>query len=169
MKNDEELEDITIRRADSKDMDTVCELWASLANDQFSMDERFALSSDALTRWRNDYPMWVKDRSHLMLLANTPTAPVGFIHCRRYAPSAMFIDVSEVYVEALFVRESYRRRGLGHEFVEMAREWSIAIGAERMRFNVLARNTDGRSFWAREGADSAMVMATIDLNSRSGL
>ena len=164
---DADIEDITIRRADLKDIDFVCDLWSALAEDQFRMDSRFALSTDAKERWRNDYPMWVRDRTHLLLLAVTDSGPSGFIHCRRFAPGAMFVEVPEVYIEALYVREEYRRKGLGSEFVQMAREWSTAIGVDRLRFNVLARNKDAIRFWESEGSDSAMLMATIDLKVNS--
>jgi len=163
MEPDDEIEDITIRRADSKDMDAVCALWMDLAEDQFRMDDRFALSSDARTRWRNDYPMWIKDRTHLLLIAVTDAGAAGFMHCRRFAPGAMFIDVPEVYVEAIYVCPDYRRQGLGREFLQMAREWSTAIGAERLRFNILARNDGAIRFWESAGSDPAMIMATISL------
>ena len=163
MEPDDEIEDITIRRADSKDMDAVCGLWMQLADDQYRLDDRFALSDDARTRWRNDYPLWIKDRTQLILIASTNTGAVGFIHCRRFAPGAMFVDVPEVYVEAIFVNPEYRRMGLGREFLQMAREWSMAIGAERLRFNILARNADAIRFWESEGSEPAMIMATITL------
>ncbi len=162
-----DIEDITIRRADSKDTTLVCDLWTALASDQFQMDSRFALSDDARERWLNDYPLWIKDRTHLLLLAVTESGPVGFIHCRRFAPGAMFVEVPEVYVEALYVRPEYRRKGLGQEFVQMAREWSLALGVERLRFNVLARNESALRFWESEGSDPAMIMATITLHGDS--
>lgn len=161
---EDDIEDITIRRADSKDIDSICSLWAELATDQYRMDSRFALAADARTRWRNDFPLWVKDRTHLLLLAATPSGPAGFVHCRRFAPGAMFVEVPEVYVEAVYVRPEYRRRGLGSEFIQMVKEWSGALGVERLRFNVLARNKEAMEFWASEGSDPAMVMATIKLN-----
>lgn len=161
-----DIEDITIRRAYSKDIDLICDLWSTLAEDQFQMDARFALSADARTRWRNDFPMWIRDRSHLILLAITGEGPAGFIHCRRFAPGAMFVEVPEVYIEALYVLPDYRRKGLGSEFVQMAREWSGALGVKRMRFNVLARNESAIRFWSNEGSDSAMIMATIDLDDQ---
>lgn len=162
----DDIEDITIRRADSKDIESIFDLWVSLAEDQYRMDTRFALSIDAKERWRNDYPHWVKDRTHLLLLAATPAGPVGFIHARRFAPGAMFVEVPEVYVEAVFVQPDYRRLGVAHELLEMVREWSVALGVERIRFNVLARNEAAIRFWQREGSDSAMIMATIDIKNQ---
>lgn len=153
---------ITVRRARKEDQDAMAFLWVQFLQEQAALDARFALAEDALTRWRNDYPLWLTDESRRIFVAEA-NGIVGFATAHRWWPPPIYEDASEIYLDELYVTPSARRSGVGRRLFEAIRTWAGSLGAERLRLGMLSANENGANFWHRMGARPFSVTLTIDL------
>ena len=132
---------------------------------QSELDSRFSPSEDALQRWMNDFPVWVARDSRRIYVADEDGAVRGFISAERWSPPPIYREVSEVYIDELYVHPDHRRRGLGRALVSEVTSWAREVGAHRVRAGTLAANSEGRAFWERVGASAFTVTYTMDVQA----
>lgn len=153
----------SIREAVAEDVAPVCDLWASLVDEHQAMEERFVIAEDARERWINDYPHWIEDELHCILVAEKKGRIVGFIHAQCWEEPPIYAPVPEVFIIEIYIEKSSRSEGIGAALVGGLREWSKGHLAERFRFGVLASNVQGIAFWEALGAKPISIAFTIDL------
>lgn len=160
---------VTIRRARSGDGEAALALWTQLQAEHEALDARHRPSESAQERWRNDFRVWVESEAHRVFVAEADGVLVGLVTAHPYWPSPMYVQELEVYITELVVDPSCRSVGVGARLVEAVRAWARAQGVARIRAGVLSRNTRGRSFWQREGAEDFFTTVTLpvdgDLNA----
>ena len=152
-----------VRRARKGDSDAVGRLWIDLLQSQSKLDSRFQPSDDALQRWRNDFPEWVRRDSRRIYVAEGDGAIRGFVSAERWSTPPIYRDVREIYIDELYVEPAYRRRGLGRALVEEVALWAKSEGAHRLRAGALGANGEGRTFWERVGAEAFTVTYTLEV------
>ena len=152
----------TLRRARRADRDALGALWMALLEEQAGLDVRFAPAGDALERWRNDFPAWLHDERRRLVVAEQADALVGFVSAERWTSPPIYTASAEVFIDELYVRPEWRRRGLGGRLVQEMGAWAEEVGAERLRLRMLAANEAGRRFWARQGARPFITTLTIE-------
>ena len=157
-----ENETLTLRRARRGDRDGLGALWMALLEEQAALDVRFAPAPDALERWRNDFPAWLHDERRRLVVAAHAGEPVGFVSAERWTSAPVYAASAEVFIDELYVRPAWRRRGLGSRLVQEIEAWADELGAERLRLRVLEANEAGRPFWARHGAKPFATTLTIE-------
>lgn len=155
---------VTTRRAQREDQARIAALWQDLLEEQAELEERFGMAEDALERWNNDYPQWLRDETRRIFVAEEGDNLIGFITAQRWAPPPIYAFSDEVYVNELYVAPSARRTGAGEALVEVMRAWADDLGAARIRLGVLAANGPGRAFWAEQGARAVSLTLAIDLD-----
>jgi GNAT superfamily N-acetyltransferase len=154
---------VTIRPAQSQDRDLVAECWLEFLNEQTTLDERFRLSADALSRWTNDFPFWLSDSTRTLLVAEEDGEIQGFVTAHEWSPPPIYEDSFEVYVNEIYVRPEYRGRGFGRSLLDEVAKWAGSRGARRLRLSMLAANEGARAFWKSRQASDFSVTLTIDL------
>lgn len=153
-----------IREAVSEDIISVCGLWTMLVDEHQAMEARFVIAEDARERWLNDYPHWIEDELHCILVAESEGEIVGFIHAQCWEEPPIYATVPEVFIIEIYIEKSSRCKGIGAALVEELKQWSKGHLAERFRFGVLAVNAQGIAFWEALGAKSISIAYTIDLD-----
>ena len=154
-----------IRRAQKGDAEAVGRLWMELLESQSQLDPRFQPSEDALQRWKNDFPEWVRRDSRRIFVAEKEGAIRGFVTSERWSTPPIYREVREIYIDELYVEPGYRRRGFGRALVEAVATWAKEAGAQRLRAGTLGANTEGRTFWERVGAQAFTVTYTMDVQA----
>lgn len=94
--------------------------------------------------------------------------PVGFMLIRVLEPT-LFVDEVAVYIEALYVSQSFRRRGVGHALLTEAGEIAAAAGAADVYSVPLPGSRGVQRFLARLGfapAASHRVVPTAVLQRK---
>lgn len=94
--------------------------------------------------------------------------PVGFMLIRLIEPS-LFSDVTSVYIEALYVSQDFRRRGVGHALLTAAGELAASVGALDVYSVPLPGSRGVQRFLARLGfapAASHRVVTTAVLQRK---
>jgi len=78
-----------------------------------------------------------------------------FFTRRRSAIPMLFADHG--YLAHLFVREDFRRRGVGRALVEASAEWAKGRGGTSLDLNVLATNDAATAFYRKLGMSELLV------------
>ena len=151
-----------IRRAKTEDADRIGELWLALLEEQAERDARIGVADDALSRWQNDFPMWLDDDTRRVFVAEVDGTIQGFASAHRWGPPPIYAESSEVYLDEIYVAPEARRCGLGSQLVEAVREWAEGLGSERVRLQVLAENDDAHGFWNACDAVPLVVTRAIE-------
>ena len=154
----------SIRKASTEEAASVCMLWGRLVYEHEQLDERFVIADDAHERWLNDFPHWVEDELHCLLVAVDDMGQIaGFIHAQCWEEPPIYSQVPEVFVIEIYVNRASRGKGIGAALVEALKNWSKGHLAERLRFGVLAANAPGIAFWEALQAKPISIAFTIDL------
>ncbi|RMF59646.1 MAG: GNAT family N-acetyltransferase [Bacteroidetes bacterium] len=152
-----------IRSARPEDEEVLGRLWLQFLREQAALDARFRVAEDALIRWRNDYPHWLRDASRRLFVAVRVGEVVGFVTAQWWTPPPIYAPSAEVHVNELYVRPEARGQGAGKGLLQAVRAWAEAEGAERLRLAVLEANEVGNAFWQRHRARPFVRTMTIDL------
>ena len=83
------------------------------------------------------------------LLARTPSEAVGFA-CLRVTP-AIGTQVPHALLTELYVRESWRRHGVGHALLQRAEELTVELGGIALYLFTGQRNLTAQAFYERHG------------------
>ncbi len=137
-------------------------MWLRLLESQGAQDPARAPGEDALERWLNDFPYWVRDDQSRVIVAEEKGGLAGFLkaHVRNVAP--IYAPRNEVYLEAIYVVGEARRRGIGRKLVQALAAWAAGMGGLSIRLQVDARNDVGTAFWRSVGAMPAALEMCLE-------
>jgi GNAT superfamily N-acetyltransferase len=177
--------DVRIRPAREGDAEALGRLWLELLEAQADLDGRMGVADDALERWKNDFPMWLRDDARHIVVAEAVDeagdaddeeegaaedegagggrqAIHGFASAHRWGPAPVYRDDPEVFLDELYVRPAARRQGIGSRLVAAVTDWADEGDAHRIRLRVLDANEEGRAFWAAQDAVALSHTLTIE-------
>ena len=154
-----------LRPVAESDIDELTSCWIDLLDEQGRLEERFGASDDAEERWRNDLPSWIRDERRLLHVAVSDEQIAGFVRAHRWTPAPVYVLSEEVFIDELYVRPDYRRRGIGRELLEVVEAWAEERELTRLRLSALHRNESGRRFWKAVGATPFAVEMTKELQT----
>ena len=151
-----------MRRARLEDARAAGLLWLELLKEQAALDPTRTPDSDALKRWQNDFPYWVRDDHTRILVAEEDGRLAGFLkaHVRSVAP--VYAPRREAYLEAIYVEAQARRSGVGRQLLRALADWAAGMGGLVIRLHVAAQNDTGRAFWKSLGAVPAAQELCIE-------
>ncbi|MFO8098591.1 MAG: GNAT family N-acetyltransferase [Salinibacter sp.] len=152
---------VTIRRARRADQEAVGALWAALLDEQAALDDRIGAAEDARERWDNDFPMWVEDETRRIFVAEADQI-IGFATARQWAPSPIYREQGEVFLNEIYVSPQARHEGIGTKLVAAVQTWADEVEAHRVRLSVLATNEKARRFWEAMEAEPLTLILTMD-------
>jgi GNAT superfamily N-acetyltransferase len=154
---------VKIRRAMPDDAEAVGRFWEALLEEQAEYDTRFVPAGDALARWQNDYREWVRAEMWRIFVAEMGGKVVGFVSAQPWYPAPIYEAATEIYINELYVRPTYRRHGIGRQLINAVRQWAEERGATRIRAGVLSSNGTGLDFWKACGAMPFVTTVTLDV------
>lgn len=138
-------------------------MWIDFLKEQAALDPRFVVSEDAVDRWRNDFPEWIGATVHGLFAAESDGELIGFASVHLWYPAPIYRSDLEAYLDELFVRPEWRRRGVATALLDAVREWAGDRQALRIRLGVLGANTGGQAFWRRRGATAFVETLLIEI------
>lgn len=154
---------VRIREATPSDRAAAVALWLALHREHEALDARYRLAPDAALRWGNDVAEWVREDGHLVLLAEAEGEAVGLLSAHLGHPIPVYVPALFAHVDDLYVRPSWRGRGLGRRLLEEAERWAVGEGADHLQAGVLTLNEEGQAFWRRAGTTAYNVIVTKPL------
>lgn len=152
-----------LRKATRNDIDAAAGLWMALHAEMVQGAPGFRLVADAETRFRNDFPDWVRADFRHFLVAELDTRLVGFIAAEVGFPPAVFEPEAHLFIESLYVEPDFRRSGLGRRLVRALKPLCDDLGIGTMRLGVLAGSPTARAFWSAMGAVEETLVLRMSL------
>lgn len=154
-----------VRDAVRKDAHVVGEMWRELMQLHATLDPRFRVSDAGETLYRRHTEEMIRSRDGKVLLAEIVDTnyPIGFllaeIHARPLLPeSGDYGLISDV-----FVRERWRRQGVGRALFEAAMHWFRTRAVRSVQLYVSEANPGALAFWHAVGMRPYLRVLQQDL------
>lgn len=138
---------ISIRRAESFDIETVQKFGSKLLNYErenydSSLDSDWAFSDEAKTKYLDAI------QNKYVTIAEADQQPIGFLIGSIIEPkNGDARQIKQAYLQNLYVDEEYRKTGVGKELVEDFREYCKGENVNRLNVSVLAVNETAVKFY----------------------
>ena len=97
------------------------------------------------------YSTTLDDDERITFVAKEGEKVIGFIHGFIKDKAGITVKDTVVMLEAIFVLEEYRRKGIGKELIKVFKEWSILKGAKYIDLNVLNDNYAAMKLYEESG------------------
>ncbi len=157
-------EKLSVRPARHSDVAGLSLVWQELMTLHEATDARFALSRDALARWRAmAHDMLGRDDGFLYL-AELGGRPVGF--CLGWlAKNPPIYKVADVgFISEIAVQSAYQRRGIGRALIDEARRWFYGRGLREFQLSTAVWNTQAQAFWRALGGEPLLLRYRFPLD-----
>ena len=142
----------TIRRAKSRDMAFIAEIWLKLAEEMAALDERVATRPEAEILWAKWSGARLRDESSCILVAEVDGNVVGYLLGHVDEAQPIYQKRRHALISDLYVQSDHRRQGLATKLVEEAFAFFREKEVDHVRMNVLKANEAAHAFWEKQGA-----------------
>ncbi len=153
---------VQIRRATSRDVREILPVWGELAGFHAHLDAAFEPSPS----WPREYGAYLRTLmgrdDALAVIAKEGDEIIGYAIGRITTLPPFFEHRYRGYIHDVFVREAYRRRGVGRRLVEEILDWLRHRGVSLIELTV-ATNNDAVHFWKRLGFQTYMHQMKLEL------
>lgn len=142
------VDEVTIRKAISDDLDAIGSLWQELMDFHKALDPHFTLSADGHVRFQESISNHMKSYTSCVLVAEEDSkAVVGYCLATLAEQPAIFDKRDYGIVSDLAVTMRCRRQGIGARLYRQAEAWFADRGIHRIEVQVVVSNEVSASFW----------------------
>ncbi len=143
--------EITIRKATTKDVPAIVELWKELMDYHKKLDPLFTRSPAGHKRFAEFLTNHINNADSRVLIALHRTRPVGYCMATisKYPP--VFEKQQYGELSDMAVTKKYRRRGIGKELIKAVRKWYAKKSINRIEARYSTANEVAAGFWAGAG------------------
>lgn len=156
---------VQIRRATTRDIKEILPVWGQLADYHTELDSSFAPSR----HWPREYGAYLRTLMSrddaIAVVAKEGTEVVGYAVGRITMLPSFFENRHRGYVHDVFVKEEYRRRGIGRRLVEEVLTWFRRHDVALVELTV-AVNNNAIPFWQRLGFQTYMHQMKLQLRDK---
>jgi ribosomal protein S18 acetylase RimI-like enzyme len=153
---------VQIRRATARDVREILPVWGELAGFHAHLDPAFTPSA----QWPREYGAYLRTLmtrdDALAVIAKDGPQIIGYA-IGRITTLPSFEHRFRGYIHDVYVRETYRRQGVGRRMVEAILDWLRSRGVTIVELTVAANN-DATAFWERMGFETYMYQMKADLS-----
>ncbi len=160
-----DADDITVRRADRRDLPALGLLGASLMRIHFAFNERrFMAPGDQPEHGYAEFlDAQLSDPTMLVLVAERRADIVGYVYAGIEPQSFKELRERAGYIHDLLVTDDARGAGVGPRLLEAAVAWLRDQGVPRVLLWTAAPNDKARKLFAAHGFSPTMVEMTREL------
>ena len=143
--------EVSIRRAKSRDMAFIVELWKKLSEEHAKLDERYELRPEAEIVWARWAGQRLRDEASVLLVAEKGADYVGYLVGHADEAQPIFRQRSFATITDLFVVPEFRRQGVASKLLEEALAFFKSRDLEHVRLTVLVKDETARAFYEKHG------------------
>ena len=154
---------LTLRRASSADIGTLCRLWIDLTEHHAREDSLYAVRPGAAAEIERILRAELHHDDSAIWLAEEGGIALGFCSARIDVAPPIHDEVERAQITDLWVVAESRRLGAGRQLVEVALGWIEGRGVARVEVRVATRNPEGQSFWRALGFGDFMDVLHLQL------
>lgn len=146
-----------VRVARHDDVLALSVIWRELMDYHARSDDRFALAPDADDRWRELGHELIDRTDAFLFAADLNGRLVGF--CLGWiAKNPTIYRLPELgFLSEISVASACRRRGIGRDLMQEARQWFIDRGLEEFQLSTAVWNTTAQAFWQSLGGEPLLL------------
>lgn len=152
----------TIKQADKEDIETLTELWYSLAEGMEEYSELNELKNNAKEDSRDGFSKLFEDEDTTIFLMDTEEETIGFMVLQEGEHPSR-VHENYVSIVDLFVKENYRSQGYGTEMIEKAEEYAEKQDCDYLKVSSEWKNKEARRFYERNDFEEKKVEYTKKL------
>ena len=141
-----------VRRAQSRDMASITELWRRLADEMAELEERVAVRPEAEILWAKWAGARLRDEYSCILVAEVEGEVVGYLLGYVDEAQPIYQRRRHALISDLYIDPDHRHEGLATKLVEEAFSFFRGKEIDHARVNVLKANAPARAFWEKRGA-----------------
>lgn len=143
---------VHIRPFDPEDLEQVTRFWKEMWSDPVVAGDFCFPTEENVARWQR-YIMKVhrNDRNQI-LVAKTNGKLVGYIFFLNRADFPLETRYAWAFVNGLYVRPAYRRKGIATELMKEAFDHLKSIGVAHVRLNVMISNRAATELYRKLGS-----------------
>jgi len=153
---------VQIRRATTRDVQEILPVWGELAGFHADLDPAFTPSP----QWPREYGAYLRTLmgrdDAIAVVAKDGARIIGYAIGRITALPPFFEHRYRGYIHDVYVRDGYRRRGIGRQMVQQILDWLRHRGVHLVELTVAANN-DAVRFWERLGFHTYMHQMKLEL------
>lgn len=155
-----------IRKAKIKDIKEIAELATDLMHYHSNFDSYFASVKNILKIYNKDFKKWLKSNQKLLLVAEEKNNILGFATGEIKKGPAMFKIKRTGTLEYMFVKEGFRKQGIGKIFFEELLKWFKKKKIEYVIISVHSKNNIGKDFWKKNGFEEFISKQRIFIKNK---
>jgi len=156
---------VQIQRATARDVRAILPVWGELAGFHAHLDPAFTPSP----QWPHEYGTYLRTLigrdDALAVVARDGDQIIGYAIGRITMLPSFFAHRRRGYIHDVYVRDVYRRQGVGRRLVEEILAWLRRKGVTLVELTV-ASNNDAVRFWERLGFSTYMLQMKLELGER---
>ncbi len=157
------MEIIEYRIAVEGDIDAIMSLWQESRMYHEKLDSRLSMVPDAASKVQGYCQEQLSSDSASYVLAIEDQQPIGYISVQLQKGPPVFEYPQIGFIDGLYVKDEYRRRGIGKKLVSLALEWLQDKAIVRIQLTVAALNQGGIDFWKNCGFTELMYRMNMQL------
>ncbi|RZS82861.1 N-acetylglutamate synthase-like GNAT family acetyltransferase [Motilibacter rhizosphaerae] len=139
---------VQVRKARREDAPGLLLLWSELRDLTRTMDRVAPVPTERGVHERLDAAEADPD---LRILVAELDGEIAGMAVLTHQPYAVLFDARSVHLHFMHVRQSHRRRGVGHALVAAATAFAEEVGADQIMTSTLPQTRDENRFFARLG------------------
>ncbi len=148
-----------IRLAEAADAEFIGELWAEMVAYHAELDaQTFRPAEIGAELYASGILSRLSDADARVLVVEINGEVVGFVNgVIANITTEMFMPLRCGLLSDIYLKEGYRRQGLGRQLVERLTWWFRSQGVRTFEWHVSARNHEALAFWNSIGGETTMM------------
>ena len=147
-----------IRKANYDDIKILNQFLTFLIQDErqydTGIDENFVVT--------NMYENYIEDSNKLLIVAEENNQIVGYLY-GIIKPNDDTYKYIIAKLDALYIDNNYRNKGIATSLIEYFKKWAISKGAHKIEVNVWSNNINAKRLYEKNNFKTVSETLTIDL------
>jgi aminoglycoside 6'-N-acetyltransferase I len=145
-----------VRKATAKDVPEIIECskeFHTCGTALFNENERklFKFKKNHISILKKFLEKWIRSRNARVFVAEVDKEIIGFMIMTTNKLASVYEHRKEIHIEGIFIRELFRKKGIGKMFIKEAERWAKEKGIYSLGLTVLVRNKNAFSAYKKLG------------------
>lgn len=153
---------LALRTATVDDLDSLIELWWESGYYHQNLDSRFRYASDAENATREYMSNQIQSEDACFWVTQINDDIIGYIEAMVTERPPIHVNRRIGYIESLYVKPEYRRKGIGTDLWKLAYDWLKEKGIQIINLWVAFQNPIALEFWKKLDFREIMIRLEFD-------
>jgi ribosomal protein S18 acetylase RimI-like enzyme len=161
------LWNMTIRPLRATEVDRLIVLWKEFMNDPSAIDQAIPTHDENVRRETESLNKLIQEDPKQVLVADEDGDLIGYLIFLRQAKTPLQMRHSHSFITDLYVRPSYRRRGIGMKLLQACFDDVQSSGTAHVRLAVWSKNESAIRLYRQVGFKDYMLMMETEIPTKA--